>query len=223
MSDYYTRQLFDFLARLAANNNREWFRANKDEYDYLRAMWLADVDRMIALMTAWEPALAGMTAKSAAYRIYRDTRFSPDKTPYKTYFSAALTPHGRSAKYAGYYIQMGQGDYSGIFGGIWCPEAPLLKKLRHAIVDNIEEWDQINSDAALNSHFTLWSSSSLKTVPKGWPKDHPQAEWLRMKDYGRDAQLPDGFFLSPDWPEKAAGLFRLVKPFNDFLNYSIDE
>lgn len=218
----YTPRLYDFLGRLAANNNREWFRAHRDEYDCLRALWLADVDRLIACMAQWEPALAGITARSAAYRIYRDTRFSPDKTPFKTYFSASLTPHGRSARRAGYYLQMGPGG-SGLFGGIWCPDAPLLRKLRQAIVDNIEEWDAINADPALCDRFGLISSSMLKTVPKGWPKDHPQAAWLRMKDYGREAAVTDGFFMSADWPERAADMFRHVKPFNDFLNYSIDE
>ena len=223
MSKYYTETLFDFLSRLSTNNNRDWFRENKQEYDMLRTLWLADVDRMIAHMSSWDARLSSATAKNAAYRIYRDTRFSPDKTPFKTYFSAAVSDYGRSSAYAGYYLQMGPGDGCGLYGGVWCPDAQMLKKLRHAIVDNIEEWDEINADAGLNRHFQLITSSSLRTIPKGWPKDHPQAAWLRMKDYGRMAQLSPDFFFSPDWPVRAAELFRLVKPFNDFLNYSIDE
>ena len=81
--DYYIPQLFDFLRRLSANNNREWFAANKDEFDRLRALWLDDLQHLIDCMGMWEPRLKGRTAKECAYRIYRDTRFSLDKTPYK--------------------------------------------------------------------------------------------------------------------------------------------
>lgn len=221
-TNYYPR-LAAFLQDLAANNNRDWFRENRARYDELRALWLADIDRLIAFMAAWEPALAGLTASRASFRIYRDTRFSPDKTPYKTFFSAAMNPGGRGVHSAGYYLQCGIGEGTGLYGGIWCPEAPVLKKLRHAIVDNIEEWEEINGNPALNRHFTLVTSSSLKTAPKGWPKDHPQAEWLRMKDYGREAALDGRFFSDPSWPERAAEMFSLVKPFNDFLNYSAYE
>ena len=220
---YYVNRLYDFLKRLAANNNREWFAAHKAEYEELRALWLNDLDRMIAAMSAWCPEVASIPAKRAAYRIYRDTRFSPDKTPFKLYFSASVDPLGRGTEHAGYYLQMGVDGVNGLFGGLWCPPAPVLRKLRHAIVDNIEEWEEINADPELNRHFKIWCSSALKTIPKGWPKDHPQAHWLRMRDYGRDAEVGEDFFLDPAWPEKAAELFRLVKPFNDFLNYSIDE
>lgn len=221
--EYYMPRLFAFLDKLAANNNREWFQAHRAEYDELRELWLADIQRLIDSMTAWDPSLAGMTAKRCAYRIYRDTRFSPDKTPFKTFFSAAISPAGRSTERACYYLQTGVTDYNGFFGGIWCPAPEVLKKLRRAIVDNIEEWDEITGNPELQRHFAIFSSSSLKTVPKGWPKDHPQARWLRMKDYGLDAQVSREFFLTPDWPERASRLLRLTKPFNDFLNYSIDE
>ena len=82
----YIPQLYDFLRRLDANNNRDWFKANKAEYDELRNLWLVDIDRMLAAMSEWWPQLRGLTAKDCVYRIYRDTRFSLDKKPLKTYF-----------------------------------------------------------------------------------------------------------------------------------------
>lgn len=96
---YYINDLYAFLRELAANNDRDWFRANKNRYDDLRALWLADIGRMIDTMSVWEPALTSLTAKRAAYRIYRDTRFSPDKTPYKTFFSAAMNAPVRKAAF----------------------------------------------------------------------------------------------------------------------------
>ncbi len=223
--DYYIPRLFDFLRRLAANNNREWFASRKGEYEELRSLWLADLQTMIDCMAEWEPLMKGRSAKETAYRIYRDTRFSLDKTPYKVYFSASFNPHGRNAHRPGYYLQMDirEGE-SGLYGGIWQPEAPVLKKLRHAIVDNIEEFEEICSSQALLRYFPGWVSSAvLKTAPKGWPKDHPQVELLRLKDFGRFCPLDEAFFRDPGWPEIAAGRLSALKPLIDFLDYSIEE
>ncbi len=214
----------DFLRRLSANNNRPWFQEHKEEYETIRAKWLADLDRLIGQMTLWQPDLAGQTGKTSAYRIYRDTRFSPDKTPYKTYLSALISPYGRKSTYASYYIQVGlDPDNTGLFGGLWCPEAPVLRKLRHAMVDNIEELEQILANPDMETYFPGWCGSRLKTVPKGWDRNHPQAELLRLKDIGKQCLLPLEFFDNPQWPVEAAGIFRTLKPFIDFINYSIDE
>lgn len=221
----YVSQLYDFLTRLAANNDRAWFQANRKEYDELRAMWLADLDRIIGLMTPWEPGMATQAAKTAAYRINRDIRFSTDKSPYKTFFSAAFSPQGRKSTYAGYYLEMSPfaERHPGVYGGIWCVERPVLNKLRHAIVDNIEEWEEIIHEPRLEKAFPGWCSDMLKTVPKGWPRDHEQAFYLRMTNYGKFHPCNERFFLDPAWPERVAELFHLLKPLCDFLNYSIDE
>ena len=228
MNKYYMAQLYDFLRRLDANNNRDWFKANRTEYDELRQLWLNDLDRLIALMAQWDPALATNTAKGAAYRIYRDTRFSQDKTPLKTYFSASVSPRGRAPHYGGYYLQLGPGSYttdvdSGLYGGIWCPDAPTLKKLRKAIIDNIEEFEEILANPALEREFPGWCASALKTVPKGYDKKHPYAHLLRLKEFGKFHPCNEAFFCDPCWPEKTSELFRLLKPMVDFLNYSVDE
>lgn len=224
MPQYYISELYDFFEQLRANNNRPWFAAHKSQYQELRQAWLADVDRMIAAMAQWEPALAHLEAKQCAYRIYRDTRFSPDKTPLKLNFSAAFAPGGKNDFHAGYYIETGiRPNGSGLYGGLYCPDAPMLKKLRHAIVDNIEEFEDIIHNPELEKEFPGWVGEQLKTIPKGWPKDHPQAPLLRLKDYGKAHFCDKEFFLDPAWPERSARLFELLKPMNDFLNYSIDE
>lgn len=215
----------DFLHRLSLNNNRPWFQAHKAEFDDLRAIWLDDLARIIAAMAEWEPAIGRLTPRQATYRIYRDTRFSPDKTPYKVYFSAAFNPTGYKSHAPGYYLQLDcRPGESGLYGGIWCPPAPVLNKLRKAIVDNAEEWEAVTDTPEIRRLYPGWcSSSSLKTVPKGWNRDHPMAPILRLKDYGKYHPLDSEFFSRPDWPEQAAGLFRPLKPFIDFLQYSIDE
>lgn len=221
----YIPELYSFLRELSHNNNRPWFAEHKELFDRLRASWLADIDTMLAAMTEWEPALAGQTAKACAYRFYRDTRFSRDKSPFKLFFSAAISPWGRKTHRAGYYIQTGiRGvDDNGLYAGVWCPEPRLLNKLRHAIVDNIEEFDSIITNPELQSNFPVWVGDTLKTIPKGWERNHPDADLLRRKDYGRFCSCGEEFFLNKDWPLVAAAKFRSIKPLVDFLNYSIDE
>lgn len=233
----YMPRLYDFLAELGRRQDRQWFKEHKAQFDELRQQWIADIDRLITLCGEWWPLLRGQSGKTSVYRIYRDTRFSPDKSPFKTYFSASLTPHGRSAVTAhlpGYYIQAGPGRIggatdgyeavtSGLYGGLWCPEPPVLKKLRKAIVDNIDEFEEIINAPELNRLFPGWCGQSLKTVPKGYDRNHPQAELLRLKEYGRFK--PEGlvFFSDPYWPEKAAEYFKILLPLLNFLEYSINE
>ncbi len=222
---YYTKDLFGFLRELAANNNRPWFQANKDRFDSLRSLWLDDLQRLIDLMALWEPGMAGMTARQSAYRIYRDTRFSSDKTPYKVYFSASMSPAGRRMEhYGGYYLQMDiRPGESGFYGGIWQPDPASLKKLRNAIIDNIEEFEEILHQPDMMKLYPGWVGERLKSAPKGWAKDHPQIELLRLKDYGKFHPCGENFFHTPDWPERAADMMHVLKPLVDFLNYSLEE
>lgn len=217
-----TPKLFEFLRLLAENNNRPWFQAHKTEFDELREQWYSDIDRLIAACGEWEPAYRWLNGKDCSFRIYRDTRFSQDKTPYKTYFSAGLTPRGKSSDMAGFYIAAGIGD-CGIYGGIWAPGSEMLKKMRRAIVDNIEEFEQIINEHWLKSFYPEWWGETLKTVPKGWPKDHPQAHLLRLLHYGREMALSPEFFENPEWPERAARMMKPLKPLIDFINYTLFE
>ena len=135
-------QLFDFLDNLAVNNDRQWFAENRHLYDYLRKQWLADLQTLIGHMVQSEPALRHTDAASCAYRIYRDIRFSHDKSPFKTYFSALISAHGRHTDRACWYLHMGA-DECGIYGGLWNPPGPMLRKVRQAVVDNVDEFRQI--------------------------------------------------------------------------------
>lgn len=222
---YYMPELFAFFEELSHNNCKEWLDQNRDRYRRLRDLWLADVDRLIESASQWEPALKGTTAREAAYRFNRDIRFSPDKSPYKLFFSAAFGPYGKKSEHAGYYIDTGLPALydSGLYAGIWCPSAPVLRKLRHAIVDNIEEFEAILSDRKLEKLFPGWIGERLKTIPKGWERNHPQAELLKLKEYGKYMTCPPEWFDNPDWPLKASEAMSVTKPLVDFLNYSIDE
>lgn len=219
----YVPQLYAFLNQLAANNNREWFADHKQEYLELRALWETDINRLIGYMSEWEPRLSHLTAKTSAYRIYRDIRFSPDKTPFKTHFSAAFSQYGKSTHRACYYLHMDPTAESGVYGGLWCPDSQMLRKLRKAIVDNVEEFESIINNPELEKVYPGWYGGRLKTVPKGYDRNHPLAEYLRLKEYGRFAPVAPKVFYDPAWPEIISGKFHVIRSLIEFLNYSIDE
>lgn len=237
MSANYIPSLYEFLTEVGRRQDRNWFKANKQQFDDLRAQWIADIDRLILLCSEWWPEVRRQSGATSVYRIYRDTRFSPDKSPYKTYFSASVSPNGRSSENVhkpGFYIQVGPGriggatdgyeaDASGLYGGVWCPPAPVLRKLRKAIVDNIDEFEEILNEPRMKKNFPGWFGDRLKTVPKGYDRDHPQAELLRLKEYGKFMPLGKEFFSDPEWPVRAAEYLHILYPLIRFLDYSINE
>ncbi|MDE6544034.1 MAG: DUF2461 domain-containing protein [Muribaculaceae bacterium] len=222
-----TQGLYGFLRELSEHNDRAWFAANKERWESLRKGWMDDVDLLLSRMSEWDPSLRHLTAKDCVFRIYRDVRFSANKSPYKTWVCAGINARGKSSHDGGYYIQAGPDTdasyvFSGLFGGVWEPDSATLRKLRKAITDNIEEFRDIIGNEELNRVFPGWVGEQLKTVPKGWPKDHPDADLLRLKEYGKACHCDEAFF-SGDWTVEASRRLQLLKPLIDFLNYSIDE
>lgn len=219
----YVPRLYDFLRRLSQNNDRTWFKERKAEYDELRGLWENDLSLLLADMSQWEPGLTSQTPKTAAYRIYRDIRFKEDKSPYKTYFSAYISPYGKNLTRAGYYLQMGPQTDSGLYGGLWFPDSATLKKVRKAMVDNIEEIRTIINSPDMKRVFPEWCGDALKTVPKGYDRNHPDADLLRLKDIGKWLPCDERWFSDPAWPQRASEMFAILQPLVDFLNYSIEE
>lgn len=215
------KDAFGFLKELAVNNNREWFNARKETiYHPLRKAWEEDIARLLSLMNEYDDSLRGLRVTDCAYRIYRDIRFSADKSPYKNYFSAVLGKGGRKCVQAGYYLHMEPGN-SGLHAGIWWPENEILTKLRSEIDANVEEFKAILDNPDFSLRFRFYGDK-LKTLPRGYSKDNPNAEYIKMKEYLCIKEVPDEFFFCDDWVEKVANEFRYVKEFNRFLNYIFD-
>ena len=178
------KNIYKFLDAVAENNNRPWLAAHNAEYQELRAQWIEDLDKLIACMSVWQPDFARQTGRDATYRFARDTRFSPDKSPYKTFFSAAISPYGKKTGRAAYYLQVdARREENGLYGGMYCLDAPMLAKLRRAIVDNVEEFEEIVNAPELRKLYPGWLGETLKTAPKGWPKDHPQMSRISSKTF----------------------------------------
>lgn len=215
-------EIIQFLRELRQNNNRPWFQENKERYDALRAVFLDNVQELIRRISLFDPEVAGLEAKDCLFRIYRDTRFSPDKTPYKTYMSAFIAQGGRKSPRGGYYLHL-EPDNSLLSGGVWCPEPKLLKKLRQDIYDHIEEFVAIIEDPAFKTLYPELEGDVLKRMPAGYPVDSPYGYILKHKDFSVVCQKPDAFFSQPDWMDQSIACFEKLLPFNRFLSYTVDE
>jgi uncharacterized protein (TIGR02453 family) len=210
-------QILAFLRQLAINNDRAWFKARKEQFDALRKPWEQDMERLIALVADFDPQARGLTLRDSVYRIYRDIRFSHDKSPYKTYFSAVIGKGGRHTVQSCYYVHFGVEDLM-LCGGIWWPEKPILDQLRGLIDAEPQEFLDIVNNPAITSRYQ-WMSQSLKSMPKGYPKDHPLAQYLKMKEYLLVDRLDESYFDCEDWVERVASDLQPLKPLHDFLNY----
>lgn len=219
------KDLFDFFDRLAVNNNRPWFMEHKAEYDDLRARWIKGVGGVIAALSDEWPEVRWLDPARATYRIYRDVRFSGDKTPYKTHLSSSIAPPAILKSHIGLYLEAGHvKDNTGIYGGMWCPDAAALRKIRKAIVDNSDEWLEIvNSPEMLRIYGKKWYGDALKTAPKGYDRDHELIEYLRLKDIGKFTCLNRGLFNDPSWPDSIVDLSRPLIPLVKFLAYTVYE
>ncbi|MCC8134244.1 MAG: DUF2461 domain-containing protein [Tannerellaceae bacterium] len=215
-------QALQFLRELEENNNRIWFQENKERYEVLRKGYIEYVQTLIDRISLFDPEIAGLEAKDCLFRIYRDIRFSPNKLPYKNYFGAYMASGGRKSPRGGYYFHL-QPDGCFFSGGIWCPEPALLKMLRRDIYDQMDEFVAIIENPEFKSVYKELEGETLKRMPAGYPSDTPRGEILLHKDFCVTAPVPDSFFDQPDWIDTAESYFRKLLPFNQFLNYTVDE
>ncbi len=213
-------EILDFLRRLAANNDRVWFKAHKDEYDALRKPWERDMERLISLVSGYDDNVRGLRVQDSVYRIYRDIRFSKDKSPYKRYFSGVLGKGGRHTIISSYYVHFEPGNLM-LGGGVWWPEKNILEQLRKLIDAEPEEFKQIVENKEFKKRYR-WECETLKKVPAGFNPEHPMAEFLKMKEYIVMMRPDESYFECEDWVAKVAGDLKPMKPLHDFLNYVFD-
>lgn len=217
------KELLSFLSELHDNNNREWFEANKPRYREALATHQANVARLIELIASFDPAVEGVSVADSTYRIYRDTRFSKDKTPYKDFFSAFIVRGGKRSGYGGYYLHIspkghtwGEGSFLAV--GNVSPEPCVLKSLREEVEDSAEFMAR-NIEM---SGFTLDTTNALKRTPRGFSVAAEYEYLLRQREFILSRSLTSGWFLHPDWLEHTAELFKRCKPFLDQTNRAIE-
>ncbi len=217
-----SKSSFQFLKELKANNNREWFTENKPRYEIAKVEFEAFIEDLIARITAFDPAIGHHKAKDCVFRIYRDVRFSKDKSPYKTHFGAHVTSAAKRSEIhtrAGYYIHLEPGA-SMLAGGAYLPEKEWLKSIRQEIDYNGTELHKILDAKDFKDVFGQIEGEKLKTTPKGYAAEHPEIELLKQKSFLASHQLSDSQVTSSDFLDHAARVFKVLYPFDEFLNRS---
>jgi uncharacterized protein (TIGR02453 family) len=205
-----------FLTSLRRNNRREWFQPRKAIFEEkLKQPMRELVGAVNSAMRSFAPQYVTDPDK-AIYRIYRDTRFSKDKTPYKDHIAASFARRGDKAG-AGYYFAVSHKEVA-IGGGIYMPEPQTLAAIRQHLAERHEEFRKIAAARAVRRLFTAVQGEQLTRVPKGYPCDHPAADLLRMKQYLLYVELPPELANTPALYTEVVKHFRVMTPFVEFLN-----
>lgn len=211
-------QILKFLSALKKHNDRAWFEKNKDQYLEAKEHFEDFVTRFLAELVKFNPSLGGLNPKKLPFRIYRDVRFSKDKSPYKVNMGAGISPGGKMMQEPGYYIHIEPGK-SFIAGGMYMPEPENLSKIRQEIDYNGDKLEKLMASKPFKKWYDGFDDfDKLKTVPKGYPKDHPRLDRLKHRSYivthyFTDAQVKDKQFL-----KRVVEACKAMKPLNDFLN-----
>ena len=218
------QEILQFAGSLKENNTREWFLENKKWYEKVRGAFEQMTADLIAEIARFDEPVKHVSPKECLFRIYRDIRFSPDKTPYKTHFGAYIAAGGgRKSPRGGYYLHLEPGG-SFTSCGIWMPEPDMLKALRQSVYDNIDELNEIRSNPEFARYYKdFYQGDKLKTVPREFPKDFPDAELLKLKHYLVDHNLDDALLSSENFVQEISRIFKAAYPLNRFLNYTADE
>lgn len=212
----------DFLKKLEKNNNKAWFDKNRDTYEAAKADFETFVEAIKNQLAKIEPALADQKPKDMIFRIFRDVRFSKDKTPYKAHFGAYFSRAGRKSPDAGYYLHIQPGNKNFVAGGLWMPEGPLLKATRQEIDYNLDEFNSILNKAAFKKLYKSLEGEKLKTLPQGYTADNPAIEYLKMKSFIVSTKLEDKDLLAKTAVSKINAAFNTMQPLVNFLNRAID-
>ncbi|MEZ5014754.1 MAG: DUF2461 domain-containing protein [Chitinophagales bacterium] len=210
-----------FLKKLDKNNNKPWFEANREMYEAARLNFLDFTTALIKDMSKVDPRVAGLEAKKVVFRIYRDVRFSKDKSPYKNNMGATLSKSGKNMQHAGYYLHIQPGNNSFAAAGSYHPEAAALQQIRQEIDYNYSAFKKIITSKA----FTQWydgidTFDKLKTNPKGYDADNPAIDILKNKSYIVTTVFRDAEVTAPDFLKKAVQAMKAAEPLVSFLNHA---
>lgn len=218
-----TQLILNYLKSLSENNNREWYHAHKAEYKEANAQFEALVQELILQIGKFDSNILPRDAKDLTFKLVRDTRFSHDKSPYNPAFRVHIGPEGKLPVPVGYYLMIKPGGHSFLGGGLF---ADMFKDATSMIRDHIaangEEWEEILHTPEFQKEFTV-QGTALKKVPSGYDQEHPQAEFLKFKSWYLEYPVEDDTVADGElFLAEAVRLFRIMKPFNDFLNKGLD-
>lgn len=210
--------LLEFLKKLSRNNNREWFEKNKAKYVEVKEYWDQFAVDLFEEVVKFDESIAAQDPKKLTFRIYRDVRFSKDKTPYKKNMSAAFSPAGKGMGKPGYYFHVEPGNQSFIAIGQYQPDPESLAAIRQEIDYNGDALAKALKDKTFKKYFgDLWDDEALKGTPKGYAKDHPHAKWLKLKSFIVTHEFKDTDVLNKNFAKQLVTIAKAGKPLKDFL------
>lgn len=212
-----------FLEDLKANNNREWFQENKKRYDAFKKDYHQLVTSFLDAMKPLDPALEMLEVKKCTFRINRDIRFSKDKSPYKSHLGIWLSSGSKGYNRSGYYVHLEKGA-SFVAGGFYAPEADDLKKVRKEIAFFHEDLEEILNEKQFKKVFGGFDrneKSTLKNPPRGYDKEHPAIELLKLKSFEALQRIDISEALDKDFVSTTVKKLILLKPLNEFINRAL--
>lgn len=216
------QDVLHFLSELKENNHKQWFDLNREWYQECRQKVIFLTDLLIHEVGKFDDEIGIQDPKSCVFRIFRDVRFSNDKTPYKTNMGSYIAKGGRKGIHAGYYLHIEPGA-SFVGGGSWSPPADALKAIRTEIFDHPEEFKQLIDSELFRKVYPEMYDDKLKTAPKGFPKDFPQIDLLKYKSFAFGSPLDDSLVASDAFVEKLVHSMKELYPVNRFLNSALDK
>jgi uncharacterized protein (TIGR02453 family) len=215
-------EILQFLKELDANNQRDWFDANRSRYEKTRTDFLAFTAFLIDEIRKFDTEVPLLQPKDCMFRIFRDVRFSNDKSPFKSNYGSYIARGGRKSGYAGYYIHLQPGEYFAS-GGVYMPPPEHLQAIRQEIYYHPEGYINLTTKEPFVSTYTQHYFDSLKTAPKGYPKDWGHLDLIKNRSYGFGHHFNESELTEPDFPQKCVELFKIIQPLNAYFNRAIDE
>lgn len=214
--------VFKFLKDLAKHNDRAWFEKNKPKYLEAKDQFDQFVTKLLHNLTDFDQSLAGLNPKKITFRIYRDVRFSKNKLPYKSNMSAGISSRGKMVDEPGVYLHIQPNNKSFVAAGLWMPQPEPLGNIRQEIDYNGAVLKEIMTNKKFKKMYGAFETEyALKNIPKGYEKDHPMAEWLRLKSFVVSTYFTDEEVKNKNFMKKVIEAYKVAKPLNDFLKESI--
>ena len=211
--------VLEFLSALRRNNDREWFAQNKEWYLRAQAEFNIIAQKLIDGISGFDPMVRGLALKDCTYRIYRDTRFSHNKEPYKTHMGAYVCPFGKKSGYAGYYLHVEHDEATGtdcfMSAGLYMPDPRVLKSVRYEIAENGDGFEEAVKKA---KGFSLDPGNKLKRLPAGFLPGGKYDEYLKLKDIHLFKRFSARSAAQQGLAEYVVGEFSATYPFMSILN-----
>jgi uncharacterized protein (TIGR02453 family) len=209
------KESMDFLKILSKNNNRDWFNKHKDKYIEVHSNIISFADSLLIELNKSDN-IETSSGKESLFRIYRDVRFSKNKTPYNTYWSGSFKRATKKLR-GSYFYHIEPGN-TFLMGGFWGPEPNDMKRIRQDIDLNLSEWKKILSNKLLKNTFGKIVGEQLISSPRGYSKDHSAIDLLRHKQFLLKHDFTDSEVLSPDFLYNASEVFKKVRPFFNYMS-----